>query len=235
MVAARRPVSPLGTGTRGVPAGAFPRQGGGAGVGVPRGPPARAGSSRRGRGRGRRVQRSPGIWRSRSIWSAAGAGLRCLGRGGQRGSLCCRGGRLGDGMSLGIGVHRVLNCTASPSHVPAGEVGTHPALLSAFGCCSLPSPCPPGARGTPSPDATMRGAPGELAMLAAVSVSVSPLRWHRGPLAGDGGGRGFPGCWHSSASAGTWREPGPLPPPHPAHQNLVKSAFCECSSPRGSS
>lgn len=105
---------------------------------------------------------------------------------------------LGAGMNLGIGVQRVPSCTLSPSPLPAGEVGTHPALLNTFGCCFVPSPCSPG------PDTTMRG--------VARLVSVSPPRWHRGPLAGGGGGRGFPGRWRSSASAGTRREPGPLPP-----------------------
>lgn len=105
---------------------------------------------------------------------------------------------LGAGMNLGIGVQHVPSCTLSPSPLPAGEVGTHPALLNTFGCCFVPSPCSPG------PDTTMRG--------VARLVSVSPPRWHRGPLAGGGGGRGFPGRWRSSASAGTRREPGPLPP-----------------------
>lgn len=223
MVAARRPVSPPGQWHTRCPRRRFPTPGRGCGC---RGAPG-----------------SPGAGRKQPAGPRAGAARSALTRdlaepqhlvcswsraplprpGGTAGFPLLRG-VVGDGMSLGIGVHRVLSCTASPSRVPAGEVGTHPALLSTFGCCSVPSPCPSGA------DATMRGA-----RLAAVPVSVSPPRWHRGPLSGDGGGRGFPGCWHSSARAGTRREPGPLPPPHPAHQNLVKSAFCECSSPRGSS
>lgn len=89
-----------------------------------------------------------------------------------------------------------------------------PAQLLWVLLCALP--LPPGARGAPGPDVTVRGAPGELARLAAVPVCASPPRWHRGPLAGDGDGRGFPGCWRSSASQGRGgsRVPSPLRTQH---------------------
>lgn len=136
----------------------------------------------------------------------------------------------GDGMSLGIGVHRVPNSPRQPALVQQGRLAPILPCSAPLGAALCPPRSPQGREGHPT-----RGAPGEVARLVAVPVSVSPPRWHRGPLAVAGGGRGFPRCWRSSASAGTRREPGPLPPPHPAHQNLVKSAFCECSSPRGSS
>lgn len=59
------------------------------------------------------------------------------------------GGGLGEGMSLGIGVHRVPSCSSSPSPARAGEVGTHPACSAPLGAALCPPHAPQGREGHP--------------------------------------------------------------------------------------
>lgn len=212
-VSCRPPPAPS-PGTRSGPAGAFPRQGGLPGVGVPRGPLARAGSGRRGRGRGRRVR--PGMLAEPQHLVCSWAPLPPKRGGGVRtpGSLLFQEEMgLGEGKEPGGLGSPVSPAGPSRTRPRGSRGGLHPCCpLSTFGCCFC---CPTGVRGAPRPDATTRGSWGadQASSCAHGPVPSTVVRWPVAAVAGDscGAGAAMPARGHRRAPARG--EPGPFPPP----------------------